>query len=390
MKKIAYTLLILVLYTSAFSQTYTQTVRIEPSVYGPKLILNDVNQSNKVPIEFRVNDVIKWEFGQRPVGQNHDLALWRYNGSYTRVMTWDQLNGNVGIGTDSPNDRLSVVGQNVSFLSNTTYNTMKFGRNSTERLQFQVEDNNAYLEYFQDSDNNGAHIFHIRNRADGSSPDNDIRFSTGGQQRLSIKDNGNVGIGTTTPGEKLEVNGNTKIDGDLYQVGQARMTTGSNFLRVTADNDAPIRVKSNDGWVGIGFEDPAGSSYIYFEGNKNQFHIQSKAKISGDAIVNGDVEAMKVKVSVNPGNWPDYVFASSYELRALSEVEDFVKKNGHLPEVPSAEKVEKEGLDLGNMDATLLKKVEELTLYMIDMKKEIEVLKEENKRLSNEVKKVKK
>ena len=74
---------------------------------------------------------------------------------------------------------------------------------------------------------------------------------------------------------------------------------------------------------------------------------------------------MKVELSGDgTGDWPDYVFNSTYQLRPLAEVEAFIKTNSHLPEIPSAEEVANEGIDLAEMDASLLKKIEELTLYL--------------------------
>ena len=84
----------------------------------------------------------------------------------------------------------------------------------------------------------------------------------------------------------------------------------------------------------------------------------------------------KVRVAIkNTANWSDYVFADDYQLAKLSEVEAFLKTNKHLPNIPSAEEVVKDGIDLGAMDAKLLGKVEELTLYIIALNKEIELLK---------------
>jgi len=86
--------------------------------------------------------------------------------------------------------------------------------------------------------------------------------------------------------------------------------------------------------------------------------------------VNGTVLAKKVKVSVT--DLPDYVFDEDYQLRTLPEVADYIKQNHHLPEVPSAAEVKKDGLDLGDNQATLLKKIEELTLYAIEQNKKLE------------------
>ncbi|GAL83020.1 hypothetical protein MYP_246 [Sporocytophaga myxococcoides] len=84
----------------------------------------------------------------------------------------------------------------------------------------------------------------------------------------------------------------------------------------------------------------------------------------------------KLKVGLKTtSDWSDYVFASDYKLLSLSEVERFIKANKHLPDVPSAEEVVRTGIDVAQMDAKLLQKIEELTLYVIEQQKQIEELK---------------
>ena len=83
--------------------------------------------------------------------------------------------------------------------------------------------------------------------------------------------------------------------------------------------------------------------------------------------------------------WPDYVFAQDYNLMSLTDLEAEIETLGHLPGVPSAEEVEENGHALGEMDAILLEKIEELTLHLIDINKEVKTLREENTNLKNEV-----
>lgn len=88
--------------------------------------------------------------------------------------------------------------------------------------------------------------------------------------------------------------------------------------------------------------------------------------------VNGKIRAKEIVVETG---WADFVFEKDYELRSLNDVEAFIEDNGHLPDVPSAAHVEENGVTVGEMEAILLRKVEELTLYVIEMKKENDALK---------------
>jgi hypothetical protein len=98
--------------------------------------------------------------------------------------------------------------------------------------------------------------------------------------------------------------------------------------------------------------------------------------------VNGTLVATEVKVAT-VANWPDYVFESDYNLRPLDAVEEFIKTRGHLPDMPSAKEIESNGVSLGGMNAKLLQKIEELTLYLIDIKKENAELRQAVAELTN-------
>jgi hypothetical protein len=106
------------------------------------------------------------------------------------------------------------------------------------------------------------------------------------------------------------------------------------------------------------------------------------------------IKAEQIKVE-NPATngWADYVFKKDYKLRSLDDVERHIEEKGHLPNIPSAKEVEKDGINLGEMDAKLLEKIEELTLYSIEQNKQIKTLQEENKTLksqSEDIKELKK
>ena len=96
----------------------------------------------------------------------------------------------------------------------------------------------------------------------------------------------------------------------------------------------------------------------------------------------GKLFAEEIEVKTNV--WSDFVFNSDYNLKPLSEVENFIKENNHLPGIPSETDVLNEGINLAEMDALLLQKIEELTLYMIELKKENDIL---NKKIDNLTKK---
>jgi hypothetical protein len=121
----------------------------------------------------------------------------------------------------------------------------------------------------------------------------------------------------------------------------------------------------------------------------NAAGIEAKKYSQYKLAVNGNAIFTRVKVRES-AQWPDYVFAYNYKLRSLKEIEAFIKQHKHLPEVPSAEKVKKEGIDIGDNQAILLKKIEELTLYAIEQSKEIETLKAQNQTLTQKMEKVNK
>jgi len=111
--------------------------------------------------------------------------------------------------------------------------------------------------------------------------------------------------------------------------------------------------------------------------------------------VDGKLRAASVKV-YPIGQWSDFVFGDNYKLKPLSDVERFIKTNGHLPDVPSEEEVDKNGVDLGSMDAKLLLKIEELTLYVIESERRVNALEKklsdlvgENDQLKVELKRTK-
>ena len=94
---------------------------------------------------------------------------------------------------------------------------------------------------------------------------------------------------------------------------------------------------------------------------------------TGTENPNGSLKVKDLRVTLT--DWSDFVFDDGYNLRPLGEVERYIEANRHLPDIPSAQEVEEEGVDVGEMNKLLLQKVEELTLYIIDLQKQIDELK---------------
>ncbi|MCV9932815.1 hypothetical protein OIU80_11020 [Flavobacterium sp. LS1R47] len=125
---------------------------------------------------------------------------------------------------------------------------------------------------------------------------------------------------------------------------------------------------------GIRFGDYTSNSVMQIaDGNVGIGTINPKNKLD----VNGTIHSKEVKVDLL--GWSDFVFKKEYNLPTLEEVEKHINEKGHLENIPSEEEVLKNGINLGEMNAKLLQKIEELTLYSIQQSKEIQTLKEENK-----------
>lgn len=203
---------------------------------------------------------------------------------------------------------------------------------------------------------------------------------------LSIN-NGNVGINNPTPNYLLDINATTTLQGiQLSQSGGrwvrffSSSLTGGAYNNITNGNDAGI-VFGNT--AGINTVDQ-GFVIVPHRGDFSGLRVTSAGNV---AIGLSDTHGYKLAVAGNiiteeinvqlKGAWPDYVFESNYKLPSIDELNTYIKVNKHLPEVPSACAIEENGANLGEMNRLLLKKVEELTLYMIDQQKQIRDLKAE-------------
>lgn len=194
--------------------------------------------------------------------------------------------------------------------------------------------------------------------------------STSGQGNTG---NGNVMIGSSSGGETTN-NGSYNVfignQSGFSEEGSNKLIIGhSEDNKELITGDFALRQLKLAGKVGIGY---AFGNYPTTSGSVNI----SKYNL----FVKGGLLAEEVRVSL-ASTWADYVFAKDYKLPTLQEVEKQIQDNGHLFNVPSAKQVAADGIDLGEMAKIQQEKIEELTLYLIQQNKEIELLKSKNKEL---------
>jgi hypothetical protein len=275
-------------------------------------------------------------------------------------------NGNVGIGITNPSSLLEVNGGVFSWI-NGVHEAMFTTPGGHTGLVFNV--NNL-------GDRTRFNIFNVSN-ADVSNRYVSLYYNDDGSSKgLTIRKGGNIGIGTITPSERLEIYG------------------GGNLLIRGSANDAGDLIfrKSDHSQLGRIWTNSSGSSGMYLSSgdNNSDLTIYSNGNVGIGTIspdykldVLGTIRANEVKVATG---WSDFVFEPDYDLPTLQEVENYIDQNGHLPDIPSAEEVKANGISLGEMDAKLLQKIEELTLYSIHQESEIIKLNHEIDQLKEMIK----
>ena len=205
---------------------------------------------------------------------------------------------------------------------------------------------------------------------------------------------GNVGIGINAPAAKLhlfnqyDVNQPTALK-MFYQGSWGTPAYASNFRFIDLNSTESGKVLQVNGTgIGIGYDPPAWSSAdkLYVSGNVGIGTTDPKGY---KLAVNGNVIATSMTVKLY-ANWPDYVFKKDYQLLSLTDVKTYIDQNQHLPDMPSEAEVAKDGLNLGEMNKLLVKKVEELTLYLIEKDKNEKENTAQLKIMTQEIAKLKK
>jgi len=255
--------------------------------------------------------------------------------------------GNVGIGTTNPDANLTIGGSDL-----VTYN-----------LKLKDQAGRA-IELI--SPTIGSPVGKLKITNTNSSLQLGVRDFP---ETIHIKGtDGNVGIGTTNPDATLTIGGSDLVTYNLKlkdqagraielisptigsPVGKLKITNTNSSLQLgVRDFPETMHIKGTDGNVGIGTTNP-------------------EAKLH----VAGNIYSTEVKVAVAAGTGPDYVFEPDYDLRTLQETKDYIEENKHLPEVPSAKEMETNGVQLGEMNMLLLKKIEEMTLHQIELLERLE------------------
>ncbi len=209
-----------------------------------------------------------------------------------------------------------------------------------------------------------------------------ISFKSSLANHIHIVSGGDVGIGTTTPAEKLSINnGHLHFSNNYGIMLEAYAGAVYGFI--------PYQTGLKT-FGGLGPNCVEDFGMVVHSDRVIAFTETDANKMSGwmDLNINrfvwdGTIYSSRVRVQTNV--WADYVFKDNYKLKPLDEVKEYISENGHLPNIPSEKEIIEEGIDVSEMNVKMMEKIEELFLYTIELKEEIDVLKEKNAQLEEKV-----
>ncbi|MBK9257757.1 MAG: hypothetical protein IPM42_20045 [Saprospiraceae bacterium] len=287
--------------------------------------------------------------------QHQYQNFWQNSG----INLYNTNPGNIGIGTNFPTSKLTINGINPS---------ISLMNDGIGKGFLMISGDNIYM---------GTNF---------GNTDGKINFGLKGTTRMSLSQDGRFGIGITDPLSKLQVTGGTDASLDSHGFIMVGHVNSSNLV---IDNNE-ILARSNGNSANLHLQEEGGNVFI---GDPSPFNSAHRLGVNGHTVITGNLRVGNIsnpsgyKLAVDgkvlctelmvrlTSNWPDYVFASDYKLPKLDDVEKFIKLNHHLPGIPKAEEIESGGMNLGEMQKLQMEKIEELTLYVIELKKEIENLK---------------
>ncbi len=436
---------------------------------SPSLLIKDITNRGTMFLEsvidqptdfvFKNNNRLSWVMSTRGSVDNYALRFFpSQNGTYFVAPTLSMLtNGNVGIGTTTPEQKLHINGSAIFNNESYDHSNIRFGHESNDRI---IADNSSDKTY------GGGYFFRVHNEAIGHKY----------VDVMMLSDKGNVGIGTKNPQAKLEVSSgnsgdailrieadednNNESDNPLIQfrqdggqlgvnMGFSEENFGGNIFGIgtrytNQESWNTFTINTQNGNVGIGGANPnhklhvsgtinatgnltldgaylnvivpstgywargffntasdktsrLGGVGLFGEGNSPKHYYMAHGTSPWDSgkglyvktnghvgigtahpdaklTVKGKIHTQEVKVDLAGAIAPDYVFLEDYNLKTIEEVAQHILEKGHLPNIPSAKEMEKEGINLKEMNLKLLEKIEELTLYTIQQQKRINEL----------------
>jgi hypothetical protein len=153
-----------------------------------------------------------------------------------------------------------------------------------------------------------------------------------------------VGIGTTIPRVSLDVRGRTYLNKTFLGLADPNTINNNLYFHLKAPFESSVTDRT---------------LFLIENGDRKLFEINNS----------GLVRAREIKIDVL--SWADYVFEKDYPLMPIVELEQYIGLNGHLPNIPSEKEVLENGIDVAQMNQMLLEKIEELTMYVIDLQKQV-------------------